>query len=133
MQTGFRTVLGTGGIGSGVIYRLQGTHDLGRNESRLARRVDQRDFCKLHIIFHYVAVLCRDLGLPVRVWPVGAVGRDAEGEALLAQMQQAGLQLKYVRVLPDARTLYSVCYQFPDGSGGNLTELNSASGKLSRP
>lgn len=131
MPSHFQTVIGTGGIGSGVIYRLQGAHDLGRNESRLAQRVDQRDFCKLHIIFHYIAVLCRDLGLKVRVYPVGAVGPDPEGQSLLAQMKQAGMHIKFVRTLADARTLFSVCYQFPDGSGGNITELNSASGKVS--
>lgn len=130
-RTGYKTVVGTGGIGSGIIYRLEGRHDLGRNESRLARRVDQQDFCKLHIILHYVAVLCRDLGLKLAIFPVGAVGNDSTGKDLLAQMRHVGMQLKYVRVMDRARTLFSVCYQFPDGSGGNLTELNSASGKVS--
>ena len=130
-RTGFKIVVGTGGIGSGIIYRLEGRHDLGRNESRLAQRVDQQDFCKLHIILHYVAVLCRDLGLKLAIFPVGAVGNDSEGKDLLAKMRHVGMQLKYVRVMDHARTLFSVCYQFPDGSGGNLTELNSASGKVS--
>jgi len=125
------TVIGTGGIGSGVIYRLEGNHDLGRNESRLARRVEQRDFCKLHIILHYVAVLCRDLGLKTQVFPVGAVGNDEEGKTLRAEMKRAGMNLQYVRVVANARTMFSVCYQFPDGAGGNLTESNSASGKVS--
>ena len=131
MTSDFHSVVGAGGIGSGIIYRLQGAHDLGRNETRFARRVDQRDFCKLHIILHYVTVLCRDLKLNLPVFPIGAVGKDAEGAALLAQMKQAGMSLRYVRSMDDARTLFAVCYQFPDGSGGNLTELNSASGRVS--
>lgn len=120
-----KTVVGTGGIGTGIIYQLEGDHDLGRNETRFARRVDQRDFCKLHIVFHYVATLSR-----ATVLPIGAVGDDAEGRTLLALMQQTGMNVRYTRVLEGARTLFAVCYQFPDGSGGNLTELRSASDRV---
>jgi hypothetical protein len=62
MTSAFKTVVGTVGIGSGIIYRLEGDHYLGRNESRLARRVEHIDYCKLHIVFHYIAVLCLDRG-----------------------------------------------------------------------
>ena len=47
-------VVGTGGIGSGILFRFSDNITLGRNESRLAELMDVRDFCKLHIILHYV-------------------------------------------------------------------------------
>ena len=43
-------VVGTGGIGSGILFRFSDNITLGRNESRLAELMDVRDFCKLHII-----------------------------------------------------------------------------------
>ncbi len=123
-------IIGTGGIGAGIIYRLIGNHDLGRNESRPATLLDQKDYCKLHIIFHYVAKLLRELGTGAEVIPVGAVGNDDHGRRLVAEMQQAGMDVRYVNVLDDAHTLFGICYTFPDGSGGNLTEDNSASNRV---
>ena len=35
----------------------QGEHELGRNESRLGELLDSRDYCKLHIVEHYIARL----------------------------------------------------------------------------
>jgi sugar/nucleoside kinase (ribokinase family) len=67
----------------------------------------------------------------MRVLPHCAVGDDAEGKSLLAEMRAAGMDHKYARMLPRARTMFSVCYQFPDQTGGNLTESNSASGDVS--
>jgi len=126
----FFKIIGTGGIGSGVVYRLTRNRDLGRNESRPAHRLDLRDYCKQHIILHYLAVLTRDLGLPIEVVPVGAVGDDEAGRRLLAEMEEAGMALRQVRRLPRAPTLFSLCWQFPDGTGGNLTESKSASARV---
>jgi len=53
----FRQLVGVGGIGTGLFFELEGNHTLGRNESRPARFLSIRDYCKLHIISHYVAVL----------------------------------------------------------------------------
>ena len=126
----YSKVIGTGGIGAGIIYRLTGNHDLGRNESRPAVLLDQKDFCKLHIIFHYIAKILKELQFPVKVFPIGAVGDDDNGKRLLALMQEAGMSLKYVKVFKDSPTLFGVCYTFPDGSGGNLGGINSASGRV---
>jgi hypothetical protein len=53
----YKALIGTGGIGSGTFFALKGDHTLGREESRAGRFLDRRDYCKLHIIEHYVAVL----------------------------------------------------------------------------
>lgn len=50
----YQAMIGTGGIGSGVFFALDGDHTLGREESRSGRFLDKRDYCKLHIISHYV-------------------------------------------------------------------------------
>ncbi|OGV65416.1 MAG: hypothetical protein A2498_13900 [Lentisphaerae bacterium RIFOXYC12_FULL_60_16] len=117
-------MIGTGGIGSGMFFALDGNHTLGREESRSGRLLDRRDYCKLHIIAHTVAVL---LGPAIRVYPVGAVGNDAVGQRLREEMQAAGLDLRQVRTLPDLPTLFAICYVYPDGAGGNLTVNDSAS------
>ena len=115
------TVLGVGGIGHGVVMALRGNHDLGREESRAAQLLPVRDYCKLHIIFHYVAHLLDDAS----VMPIGAVGQDDAGARLIAEMAGAGMDTTLVRRL-DLPTKYSVCYLYPDGSGGNLTTDNDA-------
>jgi ribokinase len=97
----------------------------------MATRLDVRDFCKQHIILHYLSVLLRDLGEPVEVIPIGAVGDDDMGHELLRLMERAGLRLSHVKVRPHVPTMSAVCYQFPDGTGGNLTEQHSAGAKVS--
>ena len=124
-------IIGTGGIGSGIVFSLKGDHTLGRNESRLATLEPYNDYCKLHIIMHYVSVL---LGAGpsgrFRTFPIGGVGSDDAGNKLLAQMKQAGMSTGSVRKDSHSNTLYSVCYQYPDYSGGNITTENSASSKV---
>ena len=124
-------IIGTGGIGSGIVFSLKGDHTLGRNESRLATLEPYNDYCKLHIIMHYVSVL---LGASptgrFRSFPIGGVGSDDAGNKLLAQMKQAGMSTESVRKDSHCNTLYSVCYQYPDYSGGNITTENSASSKV---
>jgi sugar/nucleoside kinase (ribokinase family) len=65
------------------------------------------------------------------VVPIGRVGDDEAGARLLAEMAEAELDLRYVSALPGTSTLYSFCFLYPDGSGGNLTTENSASGAVS--
>ena len=120
------TIIGTGGIGTGVFYRLEGNHAIGSEESRRAHRLDRRDACKQHIILHYLAVLLRDLRRPVTVTPIGAVGDDEDGRALCGEMAAAGMRTEHVRRIPGAATLSAVCFLFPNGSGGNFTESDSA-------
>lgn len=126
MKTAFTSIIGTGGIGTGVFYRIEGNHAIGREESRRARRLQRRDACKQHIILHYLAVLLRDLGRPVTVAPIGAVGDDEDGRALCGEMAATGMNTAHVESLPGASTLSAVCFLFPAGSGGNFTESNSA-------
>ena len=47
-------------------------------------------------------------------------------------MQAVGLDLRYVQTLPEARTLFSFCFLYPDGTGGNLTTDDSASSSVTR-
>jgi sugar/nucleoside kinase (ribokinase family) len=123
----YRGMVGTGGIGWGSFFLLHGNATLGREESRSGRFLDRRDYCKLHIISHYVKRL---LGRKFPVYPVGKVGGDPEGERLLGEMREAGLDLRFVERLAGARTLYSFCFVYPDGAGGNLTLDDSASSRV---
>ena len=129
----YRRLVGVGGIGTGTFFALEGTHDLGRNESRPARLLDVRDYCKLHIVCHYPAVLLggRDAGQPFQVLPVGKVGEDEAGERLRREMAAAGMDVRFVETVPGTSTLQSVCFQYPDGSGGNITTAISAASSLS--
>jgi sugar/nucleoside kinase (ribokinase family) len=123
----YQIMLGVGGIGSGVFFALDGDHTLGREESRSGHFLDRRDYCKLHIISHYVKVL---LGPDFEVMLIGKVGKDDVGQRLLDEMRGVGLNLHYVETCPGERTLYSFCYLYPDGSGGNMTVDDSACSKV---
>ena len=119
----YRALIGTGGIGSGMFFALDGNHTLGREESRSGHFLDRRDYCKLHIVSHYV---CRLLGSDFPVIPLGMVGADEVGERLLGEMEEVGLDLRYVGRAEGRGTLYALCLIYPDGSGGNVTENDSA-------
>ncbi len=128
----YRLAAGVGGIGTGLLFALAGDHTLGRNESRPGRLLDVRDYCKLHIVFHYVSVLlgARPSGDPFRVLPIGKVGADAAGERLRGEMSAAGMDLRFLGAAVDRPTLLSVCFQYPDGAGGNITTTESAAAAL---
>jgi ribokinase len=119
----YEALIGTGGIGTGTFFLLEGNHTLGREESRSGRFLNRRDYCKLHIVCHYVRAL---LGSRMTVLPIGRLGQDAAGRELRREMEEAGLTLSYVRTLPDRPTLSSFCFLYPDGTGGNLTTADSA-------
>ena len=129
----YRRLVGVGGIGTGIFFALEGNHDLGRNESRPGRLLDVRDYCKLHIVAHYPAVLLGARGErgPFQVLPVGKVGRDDAGLGLRAEMEKAGMDARFVDAVPGHPTLLSVCFQYPDGSGGNVTTTDSAAALVS--
>ena len=80
-KAGFTQVVGVGGIGTGTIIALRGNHTLGRNESRMGEALDARDYCKLHIVEHYIAVLMGSNENPskFKVFAVGNVGDDPAG------------------------------------------------------
>lgn len=130
----YHTLVGVGGIGAGVVFALDGSHDLGRNESRPGRLLDARDYCKLHIIAHHLAVLLgarpESAGPGFRVVPVGRVGEDEVGRRLRREMGEAGMDTRFVQAVPGQPTLFSVCFQYPDGSGGNVTTTASAAATL---
>jgi sugar/nucleoside kinase (ribokinase family) len=132
-ESGFTCAIGVGGIGAGIMYSLNGDHDLGRNESRLGELLDSRDYCKLHILEHYIAQLMGADRAPgsFRVMPIGVVGNDTIGGQLLDKMMAAGLDTKFMRRDLSLKTLFSVCFIYPDGSGGNITSSNSAARALS--
>lgn len=123
----YRAMIGVGGIGSGTFFALKGNETLGREESRAGRFLDRKDYCKLHIISHYVAIL---LGSAFSTIPVGKIGEDPPGRQMLAEMKAAGLDTRYVTTSSEAPTLFSICFLYPDGSGGNLTTEDSASARV---
>ena len=116
-------MIGVGGIGTGRFFALAGSETLGREESRAGRLLDRRDYCKLHIVSHYVQAL---LGREFTTLPIGLVGGDEDGARLLGEMAAAGLDVRYVRAATGRQTLFSFCLLYPDGSGGNLTTEDSA-------
>jgi ribokinase len=122
-QLRYHAMLGVGGIGGGTFFQLNGNHTLGREESRSGHFLDHRDYCKLHIIAHYVKVL---LGEAFPVYPIGKVGQDDLGTRLVQEMQAVGLETSCVTFSEDAPTLTAICILYPDGSGGNLTLDSSA-------
>lgn len=128
----FRRLVGVGGIGSGMFLALEGDRTLGRNESRPARLLDVRDYAKLHIVAHHVSVLLGAVpsGSPFRVVPIGKVGQDEAGTRLVAEMKAVGMDISRVEAVAGAPTLFSVCFQYPDGSGGNITTSDSAAARL---
>lgn len=128
----FDHIVGTGGIGSGLFFSMSGNHTLGRNESRMATLLPFKDFCKLHIIMHYVTVL---LGAKVngdfQSFPIGNVGNDDIGKNLVRQMKEVGMYTKNISITDNLSTLFSVCFQYSDHTGGNITTENSASSRVS--
>ena len=128
----FRQLIGVGGLGTGIFFALEDNHTLGRNESRLGQLLDVRDYCKLHIVIHYIAKL---LGAqpgksPFHVFPLGKVGNDAAGQFVLKEMISVGIDTRFVETLTGKPTLFSACFQYPDGTGGNITTSNSAAAEL---
>ena len=119
----YSAMIGVGGIGAGSFFALNGDATLGREESRGGHFLDRRDYCKLHIISHYVKTL---LGPKLATIPVGKVGDDDTGKRLTAEMAEAGLDMRYIGCSKSAPTLFSFCFVYPDGSGGNMTTDDSA-------
>src|SRR5690242_3546811 len=127
----YRRLIGIGGIGSGIFFALDENHTLGREESRLGRLLDIRDYCELHIISHYVAgLLGAGPGGAFRVIPIGKVGAAAPGRQMMAEMSAAGMDTNHVEIAIGSPTMFSVCFQYPDGMGGNITASNSAAAQL---
>ena len=125
----FDIVIGTGGIGTGILFELEGNRPLSRNETRLARLSPTQDYCKQHIILHYIA---RILAPEVQVFPIGMVGTDRAGNMLLEQMQEAGMDVRFVGQSSRKPTMYCVCMQYPDKAVCNVTTSESACAMVDR-
>jgi len=123
----YKAMIGVGGIGSGSFFLLNGNHTIGREESRSGSFINRRDYCKLHIISHYVQTL---LGSEFKVIPLGLVGDDDIGYKLKDEMSATGMILDYMETSKGSPTLFSFCFIYPDGSGGNLTTNDSACSKV---
>jgi ribokinase len=123
----YNGIVGTGGIGSGKFFVLNGNHTLGREESRSGHFLEVNDYCKQHIILHYIKIL---LGSSFEVIPAGKVGNDDTGQILMNEMKETGFDMKLILKEPKVSTLFSFCFYYPDGSGGNLTTDNSACSKV---
>jgi len=123
----YQGLIGTGGIGSGRFFLMSGNHTLGREESRSGRLLDVKDYCKQHIVLHYVKTL---LGPEFPVMPIGKLGDDETGHILYREMEETGFIMDLVHRVPHLPTLFSFCFQYPDGSGGNMTTEESASAQV---
>lgn len=119
----YSAMIGVGGIGAGSFFAISGNSTLGREESRGGHYLDRRDYCKLHIISYYVKTL---LGPEFASIPVGKVGDDDTGKRLRDEIAEAELDMRYISTSQTAPTLFSFCFVYPDGSGGNLTTDDSA-------
>lgn len=124
-------IIGTGGIGSGIFFSFPDAHTLGRNESRLARLEPFKDYCKQHIILHYITILMGSGKAGFNTHPIGSVGNDKIGSELLDNMASAGMDISAIHRSDVNSTMYSVCFQYPDFSGGNITTNNSACNEVS--
>jgi len=119
----YNNILGIGGVGTGMLFLTDENAALGRSESRLAELSDAKDYCKLHIVFHYTAVL---LAPSVKIFPIGYVGQDAYGTALTEEMRLAGMDTSCIAADKNLPTMLSVCLQYPDMETCNFTASNSA-------
>src|SRR5262245_22047417 len=130
----YRQAVGIGGLGTGTFFALEGNHTLGRNESRSGRLLEVRDYCKLHIVIHYIAKLLGvGAGANFQIFPMGAVGDDAAGEFVRQELVRVGIDTRFVETIRELPTLFSACFQYPDGSGGNVTASNSAASYFHYP
>src|SRR5258708_32891895 len=121
----YRLLIGVGGLGTGMFFKLDGDATLGRNESRPGRLLDVKDYCKLHIIIHYVAKLlgARPSGWPFHVVAAGNAGEDRAGQYVIEQMTGVGIDTSRVRVIPGLPTLFSVCIQYTNGHTDNIMSI----------
>jgi len=123
----FKSLICTGGIGSGALFLLSGNHTLGREESRGGKYLDARDYCKMHIIAQNFKKLS-DHNVPT--FAIGKVGDDAVGKEIIEEMREAEIDVRYVDVSAGDRTMFGFCFLYPDGTGGNLTTEESACSKV---
>lgn len=128
-QRRIRKIVGTGGIGKGLFFLSHENTELGRNESRMAELSNAKDYCKLHIVFHYLGRL---LAPEIAVIPIGKVGCDENGDLCRKQMSDVGMNIEWVKESRERPTMLSICIQYPDKDGCNITSDNSACQEVDR-
>ena len=121
--SGFDKIVGTGGIGTGQLFLSDKMGTLKRSESRPVRLSKAKDYCKQHIVFYYASAFAKE---KAAVYPIGYVGNDEPGHELIREMQAAGMHTDYVGVSRENPTMVSVCLQYPDKEGCNITAINNA-------
>lgn len=121
----FDKIIATGGIGTGMLFLSSRQEALGRSESRPVTLSPAKDYCKQQIVLYYAAVLLKDT---IPVYPVGYVGADSSGRAIIEEMRKQGMDVKHISQSPDFPTTISICLQYPDRETCNFTADNSASG-----
>jgi len=126
----YRRMVGVGGVGTGTFFLLEGNRALTRGESRPAALLDARDYCKLHVMSHYVSVLTGGKTGGFHVLPIAHVGDDEAGRRLRQEILNAGMDASAVKTIEGRPTLFSVCFLYEDGSGGNITSNNSAAAAM---
>lgn len=127
MRDGVNKIIGCGGIGKGLLFHSPLNETLGRSESRLVRQDAAKDYCKLQIVFYYIARLLQG---KARVCPIGGVGKDSFGREMTGLMAEQGMDVTYVRQDDRLPTMLSICLQYPDKEGCNFTASNSAGGEV---
>lgn len=124
----FRRLIASGAIGYGVAFVLEGNSTLGRNESRLGKLLPAKDFCKGHIIAHYLGTF---LGRQNPIHFIGALGTEPAAKNLLQDMEKANLNTRFVQQFAEASTPFCVCFFYPDKSGGSINQFPSAADRVS--
>ena len=120
----FEKIVGTGGIGIGMLFLSDKMETLGRNKSRPVTLSTAKDYCKQHIVFYYLSTFTKGIA---RVFPIGFVGNDVQGRNLISEMDREGMDVSYVGICTDEATMISICLQYPDKEGCNITAVNNAS------
>ena len=126
----YKRIIATGGIGTGMFFQLVGNNTLGREESRMAKLLPYKDYCKQHIILHYISTLLSSDTNKFETIAIGKVGNDDAGRTLVLEMEGAGINTSFVKRVDEEATMFSVCYLYPDHAGGNITTAESASSKV---
>lgn len=120
----FDKIIGTGGIGVGMLFQSHQTETLGRSESRAVSLSTAKDYCKQQIVLYYSTAL---LNGKIPVYPIGYVGSDSSGSLIKAQMRQEGMNVDFIAQSSEHPTTISICLQYPDKETCNFTADNSAS------
>ena len=131
----YRRLVGSEASAPGSSSPSRATTTWAATRAGPGRLLDVRDYCKLHIIAHYPARAPRRAGRARHrstCVPVGKVGIDEIGPAP-PRGDGAGGHGRALRGrgCPAARRCCSVCFQYPDGSGGNVTTVDSAAALVS--